>query len=83
MLRKLGDEFSERGWEIGRKTDKAGIDRNREKGVGFIPLTPEMAAATKEVLTKVVLPSWLKRSGPDARMVFDQYLAPHSGITLP
>jgi TRAP-type C4-dicarboxylate transport system substrate-binding protein len=83
MLRKLGDEFSERGWEMGRKTDKAGIDRNREKGVGFIPLTPEMAAATKEVLTKVVLPSWLKRSGPDARMVFDQYLAPHSGITLP
>jgi len=83
MLRRLGDEFSERGWEMGRRTDREGIDRNREKGVEFIPLTPEMAAATRDVLTRVVLPSWLKRSGPEARALFNQYLAPYSGLTLP
>jgi TRAP-type C4-dicarboxylate transport system substrate-binding protein len=82
-LRKLGDEFSEKGWDVGRRTDKEGIDKNREKGMEFIPLTPAMTAATKDVLTKVVLPSWAKRAGPDAKAVFNQYLAPHSGITLP
>jgi hypothetical protein len=42
-----------------------------------------MAAATKDVLTRVVLPSWVKRSGSDAKAIFNQYLAPHSGITVP
>lgn len=82
-LTKLGEDFSERGWEIGRRTTKEGIDKNREKGMELIPSTPAMAAAVKDVVTKVVLPSWLKRSGPDARAIFNQYLAPHSGITVP
>jgi TRAP-type C4-dicarboxylate transport system substrate-binding protein len=83
MLRKLGDEFSQRGWDIGRRTDKEGIDKNREKGMEFIPATPAMTAAVKDVMTSSVLPSWLKRAGPDARAVFGQYLAPHSVLTLP
>jgi TRAP-type transport system periplasmic protein len=82
-LRKLGEEFSERGWEVGRRTDKEGIDRNREKGMEYIPASPAMAAAARETLTKVVLPSWLKRAGPEGRTIFNQYLAAHSGITLP
>ena len=80
---RLGEEFSERGWDIGRRTTKEGLDRNAEKGMEFIPLTPAMAAATKDVLTRVVLPSWVKRSGPDAKAIFNQYLAPHSGLTVP
>jgi TRAP-type C4-dicarboxylate transport system substrate-binding protein len=80
---KLGEEFSTRGWEIGRRTTQEGIDKNKEKGMELIPATPAMAAATKDVVTKVVLPSWLKRAGPDGRAVFNQYLAPHSGIKLP
>jgi hypothetical protein len=32
---------------------------------------------------RVVLPNWLKRAGPDGKSVFNQYLAPHTGITLP
>ena len=82
-VKKLGEEFSERGWEIGRRTDKEGIDRNREKGMEFIPLTPAMAAAAKDTLMRVVLPNWLKRAGPDGKAVFNQYLAPHTGFTLP
>jgi hypothetical protein len=42
-----------------------------------------MAAAVKEAVSKTVVPSWVKRSGPDAKAVFNQYLAPHSGFTIP
>ena len=82
-LTKLGEDFSQRGWEIGRKTTQEGIDENRKKGMELIPASPAMAAAAKDVVTKVVIPSWLKRAGPDGRAIFDQYLAPHSGIKLP
>jgi TRAP-type C4-dicarboxylate transport system substrate-binding protein len=83
VLTKLGEEFSGRGWEIGRRTTKEGLDKNREKGMEVIPITPAMAVTIKEVTTKVVIPSWVKRAGPDAKAIFNQYLAPHSGITLP
>ena len=83
LMTKLGDEFSQRGWEIGRRTTQEGIDKNREKGMELIPASPAMAAATKDVVAKVVIPSWLKRAGPDGKAVFNQYLAPFSGITLP
>jgi TRAP-type C4-dicarboxylate transport system substrate-binding protein len=83
ILNKLGEEFSERGWELGRRTTKEGIDKNREKGMEIIPITPAMAAATKDVVNKVVIPSWVKRGGPDAKAIFNEYIAPHSGITVP
>lgn len=80
---KLGEEFSERGWEIGRRTTtKEGIDRNREKGMEIIPITPALAALTKETVSKVIIPSWVKRASPDAKAVFNQYPAPHAGFTL-
>jgi TRAP-type C4-dicarboxylate transport system substrate-binding protein len=82
-LSKLGEEFSERGWEVGRRTTKEGLDKNQEKGMEVILATPAMAAATKDVLTKVVLPSWLKRSGPDGKTIFNQYLAPLAGVAAP
>jgi TRAP-type transport system periplasmic protein len=82
-LTKLGEEFTERGWEVGRRTTAEGVDRNKEKGMEWIPLSPAMAAAVKEAVSKTVVPSWVKRSGPDAKAVFNQYLAPHSGFTIP
>jgi TRAP-type C4-dicarboxylate transport system substrate-binding protein len=83
ILTKLGEEFSERGWDMGRRTTKEGIDRNKEKGMEFIPATPAMAAMTKEVLIKVVIPGWMKRTGPEAKAFFNQHLAPHAGFSLP
>lgn len=82
-MTKLGQEFTQRGWEMGRRTTQEGIDKNREKGMEFVPLSPAMAAATRDALTKVILPSWAKRAGAEAKPVFNQYLAPHAGITLP
>jgi TRAP-type C4-dicarboxylate transport system substrate-binding protein len=83
ILTALGTEFTQRGWEMGRRTTKEGIDKNREKGMEFVPLTPAMASAVRDTLSKVILPSWAKRTGADARPVFNQYLAPHAGLTLP
>ena len=83
VLRKLGDEFTQRGWDVGKRTDKEGIDKNREKGMEFVPATPAMTAAVKDVMMKTVLPNWLKRAGPDAKPIFNQYLAPFSVLTLP
>jgi TRAP-type C4-dicarboxylate transport system substrate-binding protein len=82
-MRKLGDEFSEKGWEIGRRTDKEGLDENKKKGMEIIPLSAAFAAGTREALQKVILPSWAKRSGPDAKAVFNQYIAPVAGISVP
>jgi len=83
IMTKLGQEFTERGWEMGRRTTQEGIDKNREKGMEFVPLTPAMASVVREALIKVVLPSWAKRTGVDAKPVFNQYLAPHAGMSLP
>jgi hypothetical protein len=81
MMRKLGDEFSEKGWEVGRRTDKEGLDECRKKGMEIIPLNQAFASSTRDALQKVILPSWVKRSGPDAKAVFNQYIAPVAGIT--
>jgi len=83
LLAKLGEEFSQRGWDVGRRTTQEGIDRNKEKGMEFVPASKEMVGAARDVMLKTVVPSWAKRAGPDARALFDQYIAPHSGFKLP
>ena len=83
-LTKLGEEFSERGWEIGRRTTAGRHRQEQGEGHGDHPdhARPWRPPSGTSV-TKVVLPSWIKRAGPDAKATFNQYLAPHSGITLP
>jgi hypothetical protein len=68
---------------MGKRTDKEGIDKNREIGMEFVPAPPAMTAAVKDVMTKVVLPNWLKRAGPDAKPILNQYLVSFSVLTLP
>jgi TRAP-type transport system periplasmic protein len=82
LLTKLGEEFSQKGWEIGVRTTQEGLDRNKEKGMELIRPSKEMSAAVHEVVTKTVIPSWAKRAGPDASAIFNQYIAPYSGSTL-
>ena len=83
IVTKLGEEFSEKGWEVGRKTTQEGIDENKKKGMEVIPMSPAMAAASQKATKEIIIPSWLKRAGPDGKAVFNQYLAPHAGYTLP
>jgi TRAP-type C4-dicarboxylate transport system substrate-binding protein len=83
MLRKLGEEFTERAWEVGRKTTTEGIEANGKKGMEWIPMSPAMSTAVRETLTRHVLPAWVKRSGPEAKTIFNQYVAPFAGVTVP
>jgi TRAP-type C4-dicarboxylate transport system substrate-binding protein len=83
LVRKLGEEMSERGWEVGRRTSSEGIEENKKKGMEWIPINPGIAAAVKEAASKTIVPSWVKRVGPDAKSVFNQYIAPHAGFTIP
>jgi TRAP-type C4-dicarboxylate transport system substrate-binding protein len=83
LLVKLGEEFSRRGWEMGRRTTQEGVDKNREKGMELIPLSKEVTAAARDVMMKTVVPSWARRAGPEASALFDQYIAPYSGFKIP
>jgi len=80
---KLGEEFSVKGWEIGRKTTADGIEENKKKGMEWAPITPDMAKAVRDAAVGTIVPSWVKRSGPDAKAVFNQYIAPHAGFQVP
>jgi TRAP-type C4-dicarboxylate transport system substrate-binding protein len=82
-LREAGKAITEKGWEIGRRTSQEGIDESKKKGMEYVAITPAMAAAVKKVAAEVVVPGWAKRAGPDAKALFNQYLAPHTGITIP
>lgn len=83
LLTTLGEEFTQRGLEIGQRTTQEGIDKNKEKGMEIIPASKEMAAAAREVAVKTVIPSWAKRTGPEASAIFNQYIAPYSGFKIP
>jgi TRAP-type C4-dicarboxylate transport system substrate-binding protein len=83
VVAKLGEEFSVKGWEIGRQTTKDGIEENKKKGMEWVPITPDMAKVVRDAAVGTVLPSWVKRSGPDAKAIFNQYLAPHTGFQAP
>jgi TRAP-type C4-dicarboxylate transport system substrate-binding protein len=83
VLQEVGRDFTRWGWDMGRQTTQEGIDKNREKGMEWVPLTPTMAVAIREVTTKHVVPGWLKRAGPEGKAAFNQLLAPHAGITIP
>jgi TRAP-type C4-dicarboxylate transport system substrate-binding protein len=83
LLTKLGEEFTERGLELARRTNTEGIDKNKQNGLEWVPVSPPMSAAVREAVTKVVVPSWAKRTGADAKPIFNQYIAPHAGFTIP
>lgn len=82
-LTAVAGEFSQRGWELGRRTTAEGIQKNQEKGMELLTPTPALAAAAHDVVVKTVIPSWIKRAGPDAKAIFNRYIAPYSGYTLP
>jgi len=83
LLTKVGEEFSVRGWDLGRRNSKEGIDKNKEKGVEVISMNPAMASAVKEAVTKTVVPNWVKRVGPEGKEIFNTYIAPYSGFKSP
>ncbi len=83
ILTKLGEEFTEKGWDYGRRTSKEGTQKMIEKGMVLLPTDPALAAASRDAVRQAVVPGYVKRAGPEGKALFNQYLAPYSGFTIP
>jgi TRAP-type C4-dicarboxylate transport system substrate-binding protein len=63
--------------------NKEGYEINVAKGMEYIPFSPEIQAALKEVLQARVAPDWVRRAGgKDAAQRFNQIIAPIVGFTV-
>lgn len=78
-----GEAFTEKGWQVGRKHSGEWIEKNKSNGMEWLPATPAMAAAVKAAAQGAVVQGWVKRAGPEAKPVFNQYIAPHAGFQIP
>ena len=82
ILTELADEFTDRGAKIYAETTEAGIEGNKKNGMEWIPINSTMKAVVNDILKEVIVPSWVKRSGPDAKPTFNKYIAPYVGFKL-
>lgn len=79
-LEGLGKELTVKGWDLARDSGQEGIDGNKSKGMTWVPLKPDWKPVIKDAVQKVVLPNWVKRSGPDGKTAFNEVLAPVLGF---
>ncbi|MFQ5897352.1 MAG: TRAP transporter substrate-binding protein [Candidatus Methylomirabilia bacterium] len=82
-LNQLGKEFTERGTEVGRRTSQLGIDESAKKGIEYVNLGPKFLKGTRKAVINAVIPGWVRRAGPEAKPVFNQYIAPYAGYKIP
>ncbi|MFQ5840456.1 MAG: TRAP transporter substrate-binding protein [Candidatus Methylomirabilales bacterium] len=82
-LKQLGKEFTVRGTEVGRRTSQEGIDESAKKGIKYVNLGPKFLAGTRKAVISAVIPGWVKRAGPEAKPVFNKYIAPYAGYKIP
>jgi TRAP-type C4-dicarboxylate transport system substrate-binding protein len=80
ILVELGQEFTRRGLDIGRQSTANGFEENRKKGMTLANSVPPLTQAVREASQRVIVPSWVRRAGPDAKAVFNQYIAPYAGF---
>jgi len=80
LLVELGHEFTRRGLDIGRQSTANGFEENRKKGMTVATSVPALSQVVREASQHVIVPSWVRRAGPDAKAVFNQYIAPHAGF---
>jgi len=80
VLLELGQEFTKRGLDIGRQSTAMGFEENRKKAMEVFTSVPALSQAVRDASQRVIVPSWIRRAGPDAKAVFNQYIAPHAGF---
>ena len=86
------EEMEAKLWELGDVGTRDGIDcniGNREhcklnqlsaRPMTEVPSTPEEAARLREIFATVVLPGWVKRCGARCGQVYNEVIAPISGV---
>jgi TRAP-type transport system periplasmic protein len=79
-LRQMGQEFTQQGLEVGRRTTQEGIDESKKKGIEFINPGKAALDGAKQVVADTVIPGWVKRAGGEpAKALFNEYVAPYAG----
>lgn len=85
-------EMTEKLWELGDVGTRDGIDCNiglRDKcrlnqlaarPMTEVPSTPEEAAKLRQIFETVVLPGWVRRCGARCGQVYNEVIAPISGV---
>jgi hypothetical protein len=91
LLRTELPRLEARIWEASAQETQDGLAcntgapacRSGRKGrmVG-VPMTPQDNLQRQEVLRTSILPSWLRRCGPDCATVWNQTIGPEHGITV-
>jgi TRAP-type transport system periplasmic protein len=79
MFAKLGEEFTQRGWDDAETS--TGTARQRLEAAGFKWTTPadDWKPAIDKAVTNVVIPKWSHRAGPEGVKLFNEILAPITG----
>jgi TRAP-type C4-dicarboxylate transport system substrate-binding protein len=79
MFVKLGQEFTQRGWD---DAENATADaRQHLEAAGFKLTTPaaDWKPAIEKAVTDVVIPKWSHRAGPEGVRLFNEIIAPITG----
>ena len=80
-------------WKLGAEATQDGLDCNAGKAAGckihtlvmdkpmtVVDATPEDKAALKKIVETVVIPGWVKRCGPRCGEIYNEVVAPMTGL---
>jgi len=80
-------------WKLGAEATQDGLDCNAGKAAGcrihtlvtdkamkVVDATPEDKAALKKIVETVVIPGWVKRCGPRCGEIYNEVVAPITGL---
>ncbi|GHU36158.1 transporter [Betaproteobacteria bacterium] len=80
---QLAKEIDKIGWSIGKKDNDEGLEQAAAHGMTVLhSAKPEWQERLQEVARTVVVPSWIKRAGPDAKDLFNKVFAPIVGFDV-
>lgn len=79
MFVKLGEEFTQRGWDVPQATSADARQTLEAKGFKWTNPAPDLKPALDKAVGDVVIPKWAHRAGPEGVKVFNEILAPITG----
>jgi TRAP-type transport system periplasmic protein len=70
-------------FDLIEQLNKDGIATNEKRGMEFIPFSPDIREAIREVARTKIVPDWVRRAGgKEAAQLFNEIIAPLVGFTV-
>ena len=79
MFVKLGEEFTQRGWDVPEATSADARQMLEAKGFKWTTPAADWKPALDKAVSDVVIPKWAHRAGPAGVKLFNEILAPITG----